>query len=184
MPAQATTSEARNISFGFSGATGRRLDLQLDARTNVRQLRIVARATATKPLFITDDCVPPRLVDSWLAEALSELVDAGLEAEEEGYPRPGDSARVEAERILRQLSVTDPAGSSPAVTPTADGDISISFHNPEIEGIVQIVCEQAGSAAVYSTIGGKSRYTCYDAASARDLPDATLKAELAKLKPA
>lgn len=184
MPAQGATSEARKISFDYVGGTDRHLDLPLDARTNVRQLRIVAPPAAARSLFVVDDGMPLRIVDSWLAEALAELADAGLEAEEEAYPQPGDFAKAQAERILRQLAVTDPAGSAPAVSPTADGDIAISFHNPEIEGVVQILCEQRGSAAVYSTVAGKSRYTCYDAASARDLPDATLKGELAKLKPA
>ncbi len=119
---------------------------------------------------------------SWLAEALLELADADLEAEEESYPPPGDIAKAHAERILKKLAVIDPAGSPPAISPTADGDIAISFHNPEIEGIVQILSEETGTAAVYSTIAGKSHYTCYDAASARDLPDTILKGELAKLK--
>jgi hypothetical protein len=184
MSAQSATSEARKISFGYSGGTGRRLDLPLNARTGARQLRIVAQSGTAKPLLVADDGKAPRMVDSWLAEARLEMADVDLEAEEEGYPAPGDVAKAQAERILRELAVTDPAGSPPAISPTADGNIAISFHNPAIEGIVQILSEQSGSAAVYSTIGGKSRYTCYDAASARELPDTILKGELAKLKSA
>lgn len=183
VPAQDATSEARNISFGFSGGTGRRLDLPLDAKTKVRQLRFVAQLATAKPLFVGDDGKKSPIADSWLAEALLELEDADTEAEEEGYPPPGSLAKAQAERILGKLAITDPAGSSPAISPTADGDIAISFHNQEIEGIVQVLCEQRGSAAVYSTIAGKSQYTCYDVASARDLPDAILKGELAKLRP-
>lgn len=184
MPAQNATSEARNISFGFSGGASRRLDIPLDAKTKVRQLHFTAQSTAAKPLFVGEDGTKSPIADSWLAEALSELTDADSEAEEEGYPLPGDVAKVHAERILRELAVIDPAGSSPAISPTADGDIAISFHNPKIEGIVQILCEQNGNAAVYSTIAGKSQYTCYDVASARDLPDTILKGELAKLRSA
>lgn len=184
MPTQGATSEARKISFEFTDGASRRLNLWSDARTGARQLRIVAQSAAAIPLFVVDDGMPPRAADSWLTEALLELADAGLEAEEEGYPLPGDAAKDHAERILRKLAVTDPVGSTPAVSPTADGDIAISFHNPEIEGVVQILCEQNGRAEVYSTIAGKSRYTCYDVASARDLPDSILKGELARLRPA
>ena len=184
MPAQVATSEARNISFDSTHGASRPLHLWLDARTGAWQLSVVEQSAAATPLIVVDDGMPPRTADSWLAEALLELADAGLEAEEEGYPQPGDFARAQAERILRKLAATGPAGSAPAVGPTADGDIAISFHNPEIEGVVQILCEQGGGAAVYATVTGKSRYTCYDVASARDLPDSILKGELARLKPA
>ncbi len=89
------------------------------------------KSAVAKPPFVADDGSKPPSADSWLTEALSELADADLEAEEEGYPPPGDAAKAQAEHILRQLAVTDPAGSAPAVSPTADGDIAVSFHNPE-----------------------------------------------------
>lgn len=182
MPVQGAASEARNISVEFTDGASRHMNLWADARTEARQLHIVTQSAAATPMFVVVDGMPPRTADSWLAEALLELADACLEAEEEGYPHPGDVARAHAERMLRKLAVTDPAGSAPAISPTADGDIAISFHNQEVEGVVQILCEQRGSAAVYSTIAGKSHYTCYDAASARDLPDTILKSELGKLK--
>lgn len=184
MSAQAATSEARSIFFDFSGVASRHVDLLMGGGPSVRRLDIATQPATATPLFIADVGIPSRARDSWLAEALTELAEADLEAKEEGYPAPGDVAKTQAKRILRQLSITDPAGSSPAITPTADGDIAISFHNPEIEGIVEILCEQGGSAAVYSTIAGKSRYTRYDAASAIDLPDAILRSELARLRPA
>lgn len=184
MPTQGAISEARNISFDLTGGTSRRMNQWSDGKTGVRQLHFVVRSATAMPLFVTDDGTIRQPATSWLAEALEELADADLEAEEEGYPQPDNAAKAEAGRVLRQLAATDPAGSAPAVSPTADGDIAISFHNREIEGIVQILCEQGGRAAVYSTIAGKSRYTCYDAASAHDLPDTILKGELARLRPA
>ncbi len=90
---------------------------------------------------------------SWLPEALQELNEAFVEAEEEGYSRVPQLTRARGKQLLSELAtrVTSP----PIVHSTPEGGIAIDFRNPGQDAAVLLVCEPDGEGVCLYDIAGK-----------------------------
>ena len=114
----------------------------------------------------------------WLTEAVSELDEIDVEADEAGDPRPEAICKVQAKRILRELAKLTLPLPVPAVYPGESGEVEISFQCKESKSGVLVSCEPQG-AACYVSVAGKTRRARYD--DANQLPDPFLTDALAQL---
>ena len=93
-----------------------------------------------------------RAAADWLPSALRELdeIDEGIE--EGGLPPVNGIARAHARRVLLALSSQPLA---PSVSPTGDGEISLSFKAPDGSVTFHVLLDNKGEAKWFSASEGK-----------------------------
>ena len=112
-----------------------------------------------------------------LAASLSDLLQVGEEADEEGYPRPSITAFNNAKRLLKEMHRLLPRRFE--VYPTPDAEIAIDA--PSGHGAsVLLLCDSAGGVLCLVNLSGEHRSNRYQVADT--LPDRFLREALADLK--
>ena len=89
----------------------------------------------------------------WLDEALEELGEACLDAEEQEYPPVTELALANAERLLTDLARR--VAEAPLVHSTPEGGIAIDFRNPERDAGILTICEPGGDGVCFYEFKGK-----------------------------
>ena len=113
-----------------------------------------------------------------LEEALQELASVTADAEEEGIDVPSQTARTNAERLLKAMYRISPR--LYGVYPAPDGYVAIDARGIN-DRIAVVMCGSAGEALCFATIDGDSRRARYS--TARELPDGFIREALAALGP-
>ena len=113
-----------------------------------------------------------------LEEALQELATVMADAEEEGIDVPSQTARTNAERLLKAMYRISPR--LYGVYPAPDGYVAIDARGIN-DRIAVVMCGSAGEALCFATIDGDSRRARYS--TARELPDGFIREALAALGP-
>lgn len=89
----------------------------------------------------------------WLDEALEELGEACLDAEEQEYPPVTELALANAKRLLTDLARR--VAEAPLVHSTPEGGIAIDFRNPERDAGILTICEPGGDGVCFYEFKGK-----------------------------
>ena len=101
-----------------------------------------------------------RLYNKWLHDALHELDEIDLEADEEGFDHSSTIAKDNAQKILRDLARYTEL--EPTVYPTEDREVSILFQRPGQESAVLTLCDSDGGGACFVTNKSKNKRARYD----------------------
>ena len=112
-----------------------------------------------------------------LEAALKDLQDARLEAEEEGFPCPSDTALNNAERVL--LRLYDISACRYEVYPIPDGEIAIHVRGGPRKSVA-LLFEPAGQVLCLVNLGTDWRRVRYS--NSATLPDAFVIEALKELK--
>ena len=115
-------------------------------------------------------------LDAELHEALEDLANTISEAEREGYPKPSEAARANAERFLKKMYKILPRRFE--VYPTPDAEIAIDAPNG-YDSSVLLLCDTEGHALCLVNMGGEQRSKDY--ATSDSLPDEFLREALGAL---
>lgn len=136
-------------------------------------------------VLIVEDKLPPALVrpvqkhgteeSVWLAEAMVELEEIDSFIETEGLPPIGEYARLEASRILKELSPQPVA----AVVYPAEGEIVIQFTAPKAPEMITIDVNNNGQGTCFAHIRNTNRRRRY--ASSSSIPDDFVREQLREL---
>lgn len=108
--------------------------------------------------------------------ALEDLDDVDREAQEEGFPRPDDLAKLNAGRLLRGMYFVLPRRFE--VYPTPGGEIAITVPGGHARSVI-VVCDSDGGALCSVNIDGAHRRARYCDASI--LPDGFVREALVEL---
>lgn len=128
------------------------------------------------PSYGLDDFLKERVLPTDLSDALRDLKNSSIEAEEDGFEMPSDLAISNAERLLRRMY--DISAQRFEVYPTPDAEIAIRALAPRRSVI--LLCESLGGALCLVNVNSGRRRKRYSSADA--LPDSFLKEALSDLK--
>lgn len=112
-----------------------------------------------------------------LVEALKDLREATDEAREEGFPNPSDTAKANAEQLIRKMHEISPRRFE--VYPTPDGEIAIDAPSGKGKSVV-VFCDSRGGALCMVNINGEHCRAQYS--NATKLPDSFVRDALAELE--
>lgn len=114
-------------------------------------------------------------VPALLEAASADLAEVGIEAREEGFPRPTTISLETAARLLRELVSLSPRRYE--VYPMPDGEIAL--HGGGRGSSVILCCEPQGGVVCRVNLEGAHRRAAYD--DAAHLPDAFVREALEQL---
>lgn len=112
-----------------------------------------------------------------LVEALKDLREATDEACEEGFPNPSDTAKANAEQLIKKMHEISPRRFE--VYPTPDGEIAIDAPSGKGKSVV-VFCDSEGGVLCMVNINGEHRRAQYS--NANKLPDSFVRDALAELE--
>lgn len=111
-----------------------------------------------------------------LLEAIRDLGDVTLEAEEEGYRLPSDTAISNARVALGMMYRIHARRYE--VYPMPDGEVAVDA--PERGSSVMVICDSEGGIRYLQNVKGKQEYVCYR--SLQSLPGSRLKEGLEAIR--
>lgn len=111
-----------------------------------------------------------------LTDALNDLHQATEEAQEEGFPDPGDIAIRNSEELVKKIYSI--FSSRFEVYPTQDGEIAINIYNGRGSSVI-LFCDSTGGTLCMVNINGNSRRAHYSIIDS--LPDGFVKEALKEL---
>ena len=128
------------------------------------------------PSLQVAESIRGKIIPKGLSEALTELRQACVEAEEDGFPIPSDVALSNALRLLTNMYEISPQRLE--VYPTPDAEIAIRALAPRKSVIM--LCDSLGGALCLVNVKSGRRRKRYTSADA--LPDSFLEKALLDLK--